>query len=331
MVTPNRAPLGCDAVIAHSRREIPEVLWHYTSFSGLKGIVESKTIWASEYRFLNDVEEFQHAKNIATDLIEQEPEYTDLQFPARNTLREAVTVAFQTGFMDEDRLSLMVSSFSEAGDQLSQWRGYAGYSTGVSIGLDLRHLRPLPPSDLETPVTFAPCVYAEAEKRALLKAILGEYRDSMQVLWNSIATTGINIDRTDPSVVWNHVQDHSSGMSAESFPLMTRLQWDLLRIAPLLKNESFSEEREWRLVLPREAVRLPTGYRLQFRVRRDTLVPFIAFPLLAPGQEGPIFCRDVIIGPDSHASAALGVSMFLLSQQIPLPATASKVPYRSGT
>jgi hypothetical protein len=32
----------------------PEELYHYTGIHGLKGIVESQTLWATHYKYLND-------------------------------------------------------------------------------------------------------------------------------------------------------------------------------------------------------------------------------------------------------------------------------------
>jgi hypothetical protein len=330
MTNTNQAPAGCDAVMTHLSRSIPDTLWHYTSFVGFQGIISSKAIWATEYRFLNDSEEFAHARTLAETLAEEVPEFTDLQFPARATIRSAVNMAFSTGFLDPERFSLMVSSFSEVGDQLSQWRGYAGSSTGVSIGLDLRHLRPA--SALQTTVVFAPCVYAEGEKKDLLGATLKHYQDKLEAAWNSTLTSGLmkNINYADTNAVWDHIHEHSKEISASVAEAHTNLQWDLLRLAPLLKNESFSEEREWRLTLPREAIRLPSRHPLRFRYQYDTLVPYIAYPLLLQNQEGPILCREVIIGPGSHSAAEIGTNMFLLSEQIPIAAKRSTVPYRPG-
>jgi hypothetical protein len=106
------------------------------------------------------------------------------------------------------------------------------------------------------------------------------------------------------------------------------LQFDLLRIAPLLKDGGFSEEKEWRLVLPQEAIMLPTKHPLEFRPTRDTLVPYIAYPLLSPNQEGPIFCKDLILGPGSHPSAEISVNLFLRKHEITTLARPSKIPYR---
>lgn len=329
MTNPNQVPAGSDAVMAHLSLPIPEALWHYTTFAGFQGIISSKTIWATEYRFLNDSEEFSHARTLAEKLVEGVPELTGLRFAARDTIRSAVRLAFGSGFLHEERFSMMVASFSEVGDQLSQWRGYAGDSTGVSLGLDLRHLRP--PSAVHTTVVFAPCVYDRAEKEHLLGAILDHCRERLEAAWNSTVTSGLkNIDRSNPNAVWDHIHEHSQEISTSVGEAHTNLQWDLLRLAPLLKNESFSEEREWRLTLPREAIKLPSRHPLKFRYQYDTTVPYIAYPLLLPNQEGPILCRDVILGPGSHPAAQVGVNMFLLSEQIPIACRRSTVPYRPG-
>jgi hypothetical protein len=322
--------VGCDAVNDHISKPIPNRLWHYTSYAAFQGIVGSKKIWASEYRFLNDREEFRHAKDLAQKLVDGEPEFTGEVFPAREFLRKAVNIAFNTGYLHEERLRIMVASFSEEGDQLSQWRGYADNSRGVSIGFDLRGLRP--PSNIGTTVTFAPCLYREADKDALLKAIFAHYRNGLQEWWDSI----VNLARkkqvegggTPPQFIQQLLAEHSKEQTEVTVRCHANLQFDLLRTAPLLKDESFSEEKEWRLVLPWESIRLPTNHPIEFRPIRDALVPYIAYPLNMPNQEGPIFCADLILGPGSHTAAAIGVNMFLQKQEIRILARPSNIPYR---
>ena len=46
-------------------------LWHYTDFSGLRGILEG-SLWASSLRYLNDTEEFRYGLGIATRLLKEE-------------------------------------------------------------------------------------------------------------------------------------------------------------------------------------------------------------------------------------------------------------------
>ena len=35
-------------------------LYHYTSLEGLRGIVDSRTLWATDIRYLNDAQELHH-------------------------------------------------------------------------------------------------------------------------------------------------------------------------------------------------------------------------------------------------------------------------------
>ena len=90
-IKPNEM-VGCDAVNAHISKPIPSTLWHYTSYAGFQGIISSKKIWTTEYRFLNDREEFRHAKNLAQKLVEEEPEVVGVAFRAREELRKAVGI-----------------------------------------------------------------------------------------------------------------------------------------------------------------------------------------------------------------------------------------------
>lgn len=323
-------PTGCEAANVHVSQPIPPVLWHYTSFAGMQGIVVNKVIWASEYRFLNDQEEYLHAKNLADSVVEDEAEFGLGGFPRREALKRAIQVTFDGELMRENRLRIMVASFSAAADQLSQWRGYAGGSTGVSLGLDLRHLRG--PNGIAVTETFASCLYKEEEKRTLLKAIFAEYLAAIEQHWATVPEEDRPevlehlIGKSDPSQQSTEVLE--SDLDRLRFFRHRELLFDLLRVAPLLKNESFSEEREWRLVLPMHLIFLPTNRTIEFRPTANSLIPYVAFPLLARRQEGAINCTHVFLGPGSHPSAPFGVNMFLIHNRIPTPAIPSKVPYR---
>ncbi len=330
MSAPSSKLDGCKAVNEHISKPIPDTLWHYTSYAGFQGIVATKNIWATEYRFLNDREEFLHARELARTLVNEEPEFVGEQFPARDQIRTAINIAFNTGSLHEDRLHIMVASFSEEGDQLSQWRGYADNSRGVSMGFDLRSIRPS--LDIGTAVTFAPCIYLETEKKALLKEIFAHFRNGLQEWWNSIMSLAraqrLQTGVIDPQFGQRIIAEHSQELKGVVNQYIATLQFDLLRTAPLLKNESFSEEREWRLVLPWNPIRLPMKHPLEFRAARDTLVPYVAYPLNRPNQQGPIFCKHVILGPGSHPSAEIGIRLFLRKCEIPVLPRPSKIPYR---
>lgn len=249
--------LGCDADSSHIATPIPKPLWHYTTYEAFQKIVTSKKIWATEHRFLNDRAEFIHAKKLADELLNER-----YGKDAPSDLRKVVESAFETHSSGDNALRIFVTCFSDQEDQLSQWRGYAGDSTGVSIGLDLQRIRPLAASG--TMATFAPCVYKEDKKRVLLESVFEHY-----------------------------AQGSRAGQQI--------LIFDLRRIAPLLKHESFAEEKEWRLVLPIDWT--PALNPIEFRPRRDALVPYVSYPLTNPGPGNPIGCNELILGPGSHPSA----------------------------
>jgi hypothetical protein len=323
--------VGCDAVNAHIAKPIPDTLWHYTSYRGCQGIIASKKIWATEFRFLNDREEFLYGKALAQSLVEEEPERVGDFFPWRDTLRTAVTIAFGASHLHEERIRIMVASFSEEGDQLGQWRAYANDSRGVSIGLDLRSIRL--PSISGTTVSFAPCVCKLGEKRTLLKAAFAHSTNIILEWWeqtvNAARAQRALRDIRDPQFVQQLVSAHQGEIRATVSRAQAILQFDLLRIAPLLKSEAFSEEKEWRLVLPWSAAHgLPTFHPIEFRFTRDALVPYIAFPLDGASDKALLPLNRLTLGPGSHPSAAFGVDLFLQKEQIRVLAERSKVSYR---
>jgi hypothetical protein len=319
-------PVGCIAVNDHISQPIPEVLWHYTSFAGFQGIISSRKIWATEYRFLNDQEEFCHAKRLVIEMCEDEPEFGAARFPVRDMIREAIKGVFDSGPLNEDRIRIMVASFSEAGDLLSQWRGYSGNSTGVSLGLDLRGLRP--PLGLGSGVTFAPCVYNTDHKRSLIRSVFAHFCSRLEPWWKQSVDSATAPGKKTQESEQNNLAANMDVLGKALRLAHSELQLNLVRVAPLLKNESFSEEKEWRLVLPSEIIQLPTQHPIEFRANRNSLVPYVAFPLLQPNQEGEILLRDVILGPGCHTAAAVGVNLFLSTRHIPIPIRVSKIPYR---
>lgn len=65
---------------------IPEKLWHYTSVAGFQGIIASGAIYATDVRYLNDAEEFIHARKMASEVVARTPEFGEFNFPLRTNL-----------------------------------------------------------------------------------------------------------------------------------------------------------------------------------------------------------------------------------------------------
>lgn len=93
-------------------RRAPQVLGHYTSTSGARGILESKRIWLTNSDFLNDSAE----QAYLWELIERHD----------RPLAKRVLDWYRKGRGSKSHT--YVASFSSSYDQLSQWRAY-GTST----------------------------------------------------------------------------------------------------------------------------------------------------------------------------------------------------------
>jgi len=106
-------------------------------------------------------------------------------------------------------------SLSSAGDLLSQWRAYAGSLSGFALGLRSAYLR-----EAAHPqgCYLAPCLYTALEQQDAIDEMIQEFREWM--------TTAPKWDTG-----W-----HGGGVATA------------MRVAVTLKNESFKEEREWRLI-----------------------------------------------------------------------------------
>ena len=135
-----------------ANRVKPEgMLYHYTTQHGLLGILKQKSIWATHIRYLNDTSE----GNIVSQVIFEEFSGRFNTAPLFQTLGIATDKAEGVvESVDEDTLgqgsamasyvtsqNVFVSSFSEHGDSLSQWRAYSERSGGYSVGFRPEYLR----------------------------------------------------------------------------------------------------------------------------------------------------------------------------------------------
>lgn len=106
------------------------ILHHYTSGTGLLGIINSSSIWSTNIHFMNDSQEFIHALDMAkSEIIALRQSST--------SLREISTYDNIISTLDHStQLSVHVACFSEKGDSLSQWRGYCPSGFGYNIGFN---------------------------------------------------------------------------------------------------------------------------------------------------------------------------------------------------
>lgn len=129
--------------------------YHYTSVASALGIISSRTVWLTDYRFLNDRLELRQGLN---SLLAQIPKpYQD---------------AFKRAFQWHDMWNHhCVFSVSRSPTILSRWRAYASDGTGVALGLNRTFLE-------YAGLSLVECRYEEHEKYA--KELLERHLDFIE-------------------------------------------------------------------------------------------------------------------------------------------------------
>ena len=281
---------GPGQLVAGLSGKPPEVLFHYTSADGLIGIVGSRRLWASSIHYLNDELEFQ----LALEVLEW-----SLRVAAEKSHgpRRVLVDAMRDRVESLSGVNVCVFSLSGARDLLSQWRAYCS-DGGYCIGFRAEQLHA---AAANQGFFLGRCFYEPREQQRLVSSLL----DSMLL--------GYETGHYDH--VW---ADKPIEMMAEMYLA------GFIQLAPLLKDKSFEEEREWRLVsdpLVRSEFRFRVG-------RGGILVPYCEFD---PVREEALELPEVLVGPTPHKQAALAaLAMFLKNHRVRnWSASHSTTPFRS--
>jgi Protein of unknown function (DUF2971) len=270
----------------------PRILYHYTSASGLMGIVEKKEIWATKIDYLNDAHEFWHAHELAFEAL------------TRRAKKSTKAVRFALGQMKErlerriDR-GVFVASFSEEGDLLSQWRAYCPAKGGFSIGFPTEVIFSKRPFNQD--LALQKCIYAEREQRRFIEDAISW---CLEPLHRPSPAQERNLEGVGHSCAWNF------------FFLMTLS-------APILKSPGFAEEKEWRLVLINHDSQTPL-----FRASDSIIVPYL--PLRLYSETTAFALSRVVVGPTGKLALSFeSLKSYLAHSGISCKAATTKVPLRN--
>jgi hypothetical protein len=187
------------------------ILYHYTNLAGLIGILNSKVLWLSHFKGMNDLAEGSYLSSFAKERVTEWLKNKGLG--DIEVSRHLHTLDYITR-----RSDYYLCSFSGNGDLLDQWRCYGDNGKGVSIGLEMREpsdasLAPYQLAGEEVPIRLFKCVYSHEEMNGLIDRI--------------------------------HASDEGSGNEQ----LYYSLKWnDMVRIGLLCKHPAFVNEQESRLV-----------------------------------------------------------------------------------
>lgn len=134
------------------------MLYHYTNYEALEGILTNQELWMTTHHYLNDTQEyvegFDRIKSIVQTYISDNI----------SILNESQVNAINQTLEWLDDTVLLVTSFSKAKDRKSQWE-YGNFS----IEFDEKHIK----TSYQNGIVFAlrPCLYDKNEKDRQAKLI----------------------------------------------------------------------------------------------------------------------------------------------------------------
>jgi hypothetical protein len=250
---------------------LPDVLYHYTNADAAISILQNKSIWASDARFMNDSSELEHAKSLALNTIE----LTKANLLNGRDLDGEYLDRIIASLPKYNPEQVFVSCFSSKPNILSQWRNYAQDGEGYCIGFDSKILiRSLSEQYLNHVSTLTPVLYEEAP---------------FSLTFSKIINTSLKLFRekvNETSRYGNHIGLWASLICPH-----------IVQMFPKVKHEAFYEEFEWRATCsPLSGTAKLTGKEyLQFRSGRYGITPYIEFKLENHIYDGLI--KEIHIGP----------------------------------
>jgi hypothetical protein len=273
-------------------------LFHYTSVDTFRRILECRTLWASHFRYLNDVTEFLYAVEIIAKRLEQRSSEGEILSFAAGSVRSAIPAELTRG--------PYVISFSENGDSLSQWRGYCSRTAGVSIGFS--------GLSLHSQLSKLTSAFSDGVYGYLVKCVYDRNEQDKRIdkLINYLLETTRGKDPYDPAA-----RDQTA-----RFVSMVPV------VAPMFKDKAFGEEAEWRLIIHSIT---DTFGGVKFRYGDSMLIPYIEFPLESNPGEFFDGLKKVVIGPTPHEELSKeSIRQIITSNTGSSPdiVSTSAIPYR---
>ncbi|MCC6489308.1 MAG: DUF2971 domain-containing protein [Candidatus Hydrogenedentes bacterium] len=245
------------------------LLYHYTTPDGLIGIVESNTLWATNALYLNDSRELAEGMGMGREHLRAM--LRAVEDPARIERIEWLLNQVHD-FGEAGRTKpVFVCSLTTQHDQLSQWRAYC-MGGGFAIGFPLDQLRACTESQR---FDLHECNYVRAEQEALVSEIV----DAVVRPW--VYTSQLPVMDDD-----------------RRFKVSMTFALELLRIAPRLKDDSFLEEREWRIISQPD--RPYEAENRLFRSRNGLVIPYTTVSL--PDSTDFWGKVHIVVGPSPHPS-----------------------------
>lgn len=258
-------------------------LYHYTDVTGLKGIIDNESIWATDIRYLNDSKELiagiEQVKtlfdkfrdtSIVTDFEELGVDISNFKnYLELKEFRSLIDKIEEVIVSNLNKRNIYISSFTDKRDNLRQWMSYCPSNAGYCIVFDNRQLGLTERQEhkLGYVANFEKVYYGEIE--ALLKS------ECMNIF----------------EVLKGYLNSEIDSANEKIFSMVSRLLFHCCAF----KGKEFYDESETRIIMQSNLNK--TNAR-EYRTKSGLLIPYMKYPM--PKNS----IKEIIIGPNINSELA---------------------------
>ena len=279
----------------------PPLLYHYTTAEGLLGMLQSRQLWATNVRFMNDTSEMAHGIELVRETFTTiEPEVVR-RSSIRKLAFESARTAIDAMVTDAEKFTKHFAvSFCSDGNLLSQWRGYGQLGGGFAVGFASQDVGRYAaeilssyqgnPKDLA--VFLRKVEYKEDEQRDLVRGWIRFLVDTLAAVKDHRAMLDAELWTTGPAGV------------------VARMIYECL---VCFKHHGFAEEGEYRLI-QQGRIGSEDVCKVAFRARSGRLVSYapLTFEAQADARSNNLPIKSITYGPTLDSQAAERAVRWLL-------------------
>lgn len=245
------------------------LLYHYTTSEGLLGILQNQNIWSTESSFLNDLFEIQYGIDITQDILKIHTTKKDIFVKKFCKL----TISY-LNIMNSKEEEIYITSFCEKSDLLSQWKGYTNFGEGYAIGLDLQQLTNTKHHKDFKNISIKKVIYDKKTQKNIIKSkIKYMIKESKKLIYQD--------KKNEENIINACAKSLAYYLNAQS---------------KRFKSNSFSEEKEWRIIYINNTFSKENRVKNKFRITDSIITPYLELNLSNKNSKLlPI--KEIIIGP----------------------------------
>jgi hypothetical protein len=288
------------------------LVYHYTNFRGLMGIVKQQELWATDVWYMNDTGEATYSLGrVRQFLAAYKPEMHDIEEICKGA--QKLFDGLERSIVDDWRRDInqqnYIACLSEKRDDLSQWRSYGSLSVGFDCGALWR-------------------LFSKSDGGSEMAKVIYDEEKQQRTLYDALQQAGAAlVTYRDNSEMRSRLADGFTPLDMATGEFISHL----LKICTSFKHPAFTAEEEIRISTTRSFDFGKPPADVEFCESSLGITPHVDIPLCLPGEERMSVIREIIIGPQSHQrEAQRAVGQFLASRGLAdVDVVPSEIPLRS--